>query len=101
MNRFINDNKIEKLIRKDAELLENGTSVIRRILQELTKELENYRYLQLEKEQQAVGTYYKKLSATKLRAPEAFFKKDNQLELISELIGKAGVIGEEVNRQTI
>ena len=40
-----NDNQVEKFTRKVAERLEIGTSVARRTLQELTKELENYRFL--------------------------------------------------------
>ena len=40
-----NDNQVEKFTRKIAERLEIGTSVARRTLQELTKELENYRFL--------------------------------------------------------
>lgn len=40
-----NDNQIEKFTRKIAERLEIGASVARRTLQELTKELENYRFL--------------------------------------------------------
>jgi ribosomal protein S25 len=32
-----NDNQIEKIVRKLAERLEIGTSVVRRVLQELTK----------------------------------------------------------------
>ena len=46
-----NDNQVEKLVRKIAERLEIGTSITRRTLQELTKELENYRFLLLEQEQ--------------------------------------------------
>ncbi|MGY0408038.1 MAG: hypothetical protein ACWIPJ_06750 [Polaribacter sp.] len=39
-----NDNQVEKFTRKIAERLEIGTSVVRRTLQELTHELENYRF---------------------------------------------------------
>ena len=39
-----NDNQVEKFVRKVAERLEIGTSVVRRTLQELTRELENYRF---------------------------------------------------------
>ena len=48
-----NDNQLEKLVRKIAERLEIGTSVTRRILQELTQELENYRFLLISNEEQA------------------------------------------------
>ena len=43
-----NDNQVEKFVRKVAERLEVGTSIVRRTLQEVTKELENYRFLLLQ-----------------------------------------------------
>jgi hypothetical protein len=39
-----NDNLVEKFTRKIAERLEIGTSVARKTLQEVTHELENYRF---------------------------------------------------------
>ncbi|AZQ57266.1 hypothetical protein EJ994_00010 [Maribacter sp. MJ134] len=56
-----NDNQVEKFTRKIAERLEIGTSVTRRTLQDLTKELENHRFLLLEKEQQAAAPIIKNL----------------------------------------
>lgn len=97
-----NDNQVEKFTRKIAERLEIGTSVARRTLQELTKELENYRFLLLEHyDQQAAGPKQKELSATEQQAAETFLKKLNLLKRTNELIGKSGVIGEENNRQTM
>ena len=93
-----NDNQVEKFVRKVAERLEIGTSVVRRTLQELTKELENYRFLLLEKEQQAAAPNYKTLSATEEKEAIKFLKKKNLLQLTNELIGKSGVIGEVDNR---
>ena len=96
-----NDNQVEKFTRKIAERLEIGASVARKTLQELTKELENHRFLLVEKEQQASALYFKELTATELRAAEAFLKKDNLLKRTNDLIGKSGVIGEESNRLTM
>jgi hypothetical protein len=93
-----NDNQVEKFVRKVAERLEIGTSIVRRCLQEVTKELENYRFLLIQKYEEAHKPYFKELSATELRAAEAFLKKKNLLQLTNELIGKAGVIGEQTNR---
>jgi len=93
-----NDNQIEKFVRKVAERLEIGTTVVRRTLQDLTKELENYRFLLIEKETQNNQPYFKELTATELRAAEAFLKRKNLLQLTNELIGKSGVIGEINNR---
>ncbi|MBZ9731607.1 hypothetical protein LB467_18120 [Salegentibacter sp. JZCK2] len=96
-----NDNQVEKFTRKIAERLEIGTSVARKTLQELTKELESHRFLLVEKQQQATAPYFKELTAMELRAAEAFLKKDNLLKRTNELIGKSGVIGEESNRLTM
>ena len=54
-----NDNQVEKFTRKIAERLEIGTSVARRTLQELTKELENYRFLLIEKYEASMMPYKK------------------------------------------
>jgi hypothetical protein len=93
-----NDNLVEKLVRKCAERLEIGTSIVRQCLQELTHELENYRFILLKSETEAHKPFIKQLSARELRAAEAFLKKSNLLERTNELIGKSGVIGEINNR---
>jgi predicted transcriptional regulator len=93
-----NDNQVEKFVRKVAERLEIGTSIVRRCLQEVTKELENYRFLLISNEEQANQPFYKELSATELRAAEAFLKSKDLLSKTNELIGKSGVIGEVDNR---
>lgn len=96
-----NDNQVEKFTRKIAERLEIGTSVARRTLQELTKELESYRFLMVENEAIANKPFYKELSATEIKQAEIFLQKANLLKRTNELIGKSGVIGEETNRQTM
>lgn len=93
-----NDNQVEKFTRTIAERLEIGTSVTRQTLQALTKELENYRFLLIEKEAVANRPFYKELSALETKEAETFLKKKNLLEKTNELIGKSGVIGETANR---
>ncbi len=93
-----NDNQVEKLVRKIAERLEIGTSVVRKTLQELTKELENYRFLLLKNEQQAAAPYIKEITKTEQQAAETFLRSQTLLDKTNELIGKSGVIGEDVNR---
>ncbi len=93
-----NDNQVEKFVRKIAERLEIGTSVARRTLQDLTKELENYRFLLLNKQEEAHKPYYKELTEKERQAATAFLKKGNLLERTNEYIGSSGVIGEDVNR---
>ncbi len=93
-----NDNQVEKLVRKIAERLEIGTSVVRRSLQELTHELENYRFLLLSKQEQEGRPFIKQLSASEEKEAKDFLKSPELLSKTNELIGKSGVIGETVNR---
>ena len=91
-----NDNQTERLVRKTAERLGIGTTIVRRTLQELTRELENHRFLLLE--QQQVAAPIKEMTARETKEAETFLKKKNLLEKTNELIGKSGVIGEHTNR---
>ncbi|WP_299892428.1 hypothetical protein [uncultured Lacinutrix sp.] len=93
-----NDNQVEKFTRTVAERLEIGTSEIRQTLQSLTKALENYRFLLLNKQEQDNKPYKKELSATETKQAETFLKSKNLLSKTNELIGKSGVIGEIDNR---
>ena len=93
-----NDNQVEKLVRKVAERLEIGTSVIRRTLQELTHELENHRFILLDKQAEQAMPVYKQLNATEQQEAINFLKSKDLLDNTNELIGKSGVIGEISNR---
>lgn len=92
-----NDNQLEKLIRKAAEKLEIGTSVIAASLAELVEQLEEYRLQQL-KEQQPQLPQKPTLAAEERKSATEFLTKPNLLERTNELIGKSGMIGEETNR---
>lgn len=96
-----NDNQVEKFTRKIAERLEIGTSVARKTLQELTHELENYRFLLLDEYEKQHQPYFKELSATEIKKAETFLKSKDLLKKTNKLIGESGVIGEENNRQTM
>lgn len=93
-----NDNQVEKFVRKLAERLTIGTSVVRKTLQELTHELENYRFLLLDKQEQENKPFYKELNAIEEKEAKAFLKKRKLLANTNEYIGKSGVIGERINR---
>lgn len=93
-----NDNQVEKFVRKVAERLEIGTSIVRRTLQEVTKELENYRFLLLQEYEEANKPFIKELSATEEKEAIKFLKRKDLLTKTNELIGKSGVIGEQTNR---
>jgi predicted transcriptional regulator len=92
-----NDNQTEKLIRRTAEKLEIGTSVIAASLAELTSQLEDYRMRQL-KETQPKPYESPKLTADERKEAETFLKAPGLLERTNELIGKSGMIGEASNR---
>ena len=92
-----NANGVEKLVRKLAEFLEVGTSIIRRALQELISKLEQYRLELLDViENEEVEEYL--LSKKERRSAMDFLKSQNLLEKTNKYIGKSGVIGEENNR---
>jgi len=91
-----NDNQVEKLVRKVAERIEIGTSVVRRTLQELTNELEKYRLSQLDNDESEITI--KELSVTEEKAAIKFLKSTDLLTKTNELIEQSGVIGEETNR---
>ena len=92
-----NDTQTEKLIRRVAEKLEIGTSVIAASLAELTGQLEEYRMHQI-KENQPKPYESPKLTNEERKASETFLKSPNLLEKTNELIGQSGVVGEETNR---
>lgn len=93
-----NDNQVEKFVRKVAERLEIGTSIVRKTLQEVTKELENYRFLLIQQYEEAHKPFFKELSATEEKEAIKFLKRKDLLTKTNELIGKSGVIGEVNNR---
>jgi response regulator of citrate/malate metabolism len=92
-----NDTQVEKLIRKTADRLEVGTSVVAASLAELTENLEAYR-LEQAKNSQSEQNIRKLLKPEEKEAAEAFLKSANLLERTNELIGQSGVIGEGLNR---
>ncbi|MEO1098693.1 MAG: hypothetical protein AAFX57_13215, partial [Bacteroidota bacterium] len=92
-----NDTQLEKLIRKTAERLELGTSIIAASLNELTEQLEHYRIEELEKQTQQEDKK-KFLTPEEVRAAQAFLVQPNLIERTNQDIGRAGVIGEETNR---
>lgn len=92
-----NDNQTEKLIRKIAERLEVGTSVASAALLDLTNELEKYRLEEIEKQSHQKETR-KFLDQKEIKAAQQYLKAPNLMTRTMQDIGKAGVIGEEINR---
>lgn len=93
-----NDTQLEKFIRKCAERLEIGTSIISASLSELTEELEKYRLQEIKSKEENLKPKFKKLNLGEIEEAETFLRSKDLLGRTNELIGKSGVIGEEVNR---
>jgi hypothetical protein len=91
-----NDTQLEKFIRKTAERLEIGTSVIAASLAELTAQLESYRLEKL-KEQQPETDPIKILNLQEKEAAENYLKQNNLLNQTAEDLAKSGIVGETGN----
>lgn len=93
-----NDTSIEKLTRKVAERLEVGTTIVRRDLDSLTNELEKYRLQEVENQNKIYEKQVKILTEKEIKQAKEFLQNQNLINNTQELIGKSGVIGEEINR---
>lgn len=93
-----NDVQLEKFIRKCAEKLEVGTSILSASLSDLTEELEKYRIDRIKELEGELKPKHKKLTANEQEKAETFLKSKDLLKITNDLIGKSGVIGEEINR---
>jgi len=91
-----NDNQLEKFIRKVAERLEIGTSVIAASLSELTNELESYRLVKI-KEQQAEIPQTKPLTETETQTAKKNLQAENLLQQTLEDLQSTGIQGEAEN----
>ncbi|MCP3931359.1 MAG: hypothetical protein GY705_19915 [Bacteroidetes bacterium] len=92
-----NHSQVERFVRTAAEQIEMGTSVIRKTLQSLTTELENHRLSQLSLfEDPPIET--KELTEKEKKTVVNFLKQKGLMARTNDLIGKSGVIGEELNR---
>lgn len=94
-----NDVQVEKLIRKTAERLEVGSSMVAKTLADLTTQLENFRLEQIEQQKKRSAAAEKKILSEEERGcAEAFLKEPGLIKRTAELIGTSGVVGEEKNR---
>ncbi len=93
-----NDTQLEKFIRKAAEKLEIGTTIIAASLSELTEKLEQYRLEQIKQTTENNKPKIKPLSEAEKAAAEKYLQQPNLLEQTKTDIGNSGVIGEAINR---
>lgn len=91
-----NETQVEKLIRKTARKLEIGSSLIEASLNELIELLEQYRLKEIQK--QDIKPKKKQLTKTEKEQALKLLQSKNLLKTTNELIGKSGIVGEEVNR---
>ncbi len=96
-----NDTQLEKFIRKVAEKLEIGTSIISASLSELTEELEKYRLQEIKNRTENLKPKVKQLTKKELEESQTFLSNPNLLESTNKLIEQSGVVGEEINRQVM
>lgn len=99
-----NDTQLEKFIRKTAERLEIGTSVIAASLAELTAQLESYRLEKLKESEVDSQIKPKILTAEETQAAQAYLKQNpstgsglNLLEQTTIDLTKSGIVGEQSN----
>ncbi len=92
-----NSLQVDKLVRMVAERLEIGTSIIAAALMDLIDLLETHRLEEREKEVTSLDKR-KMLTEEEMREAKLYLSSPNLMERTKEDIGKAGVIGEEMNR---
>jgi hypothetical protein len=90
-----NDTQVEKFVRRVAERLEVGSVAITKAIADITSQLEVYRLTMLDKKEDKP---VKKLTEQERNEALQFLQSKNLLQATNTMIGKSGVIGEEVNR---
>jgi predicted transcriptional regulator len=90
--------QVEKLARLIADRLEVGVTQVNKDLSDITNELERYRLQQIENKQQEQSKIIKPLTEQERTAAIQFLQSDNLLQVTNELIGRSGIVGEELNR---
>jgi hypothetical protein len=93
-----NDTQVEKLIRRTAERLETGIIALTGAIAALTTQLEHYRLEQVEQQHKQKEQQRKILNPEEREQATAFLAAPNLMERTNEMLGRAGIIGEELNR---
>ena len=93
-----NNTQTEKLARLIAERLEVGVTAVTKDLSDITAQLELYRLHLLEQKQQQQIKQQKILSEAEKKEAIEFLQQQNLMQVTNELIGRSGVVGEEINR---
>lgn len=92
-----NDTQLEKFIRKLADRLELGTSLIAGSLAELTQHLETYRLTQIEDSHHGGKGYGTPLTEKEKAKAIGYLQQENLLEITSIDLAQSGIQGERSN----
>ena len=90
--------QVEKLARLVADRLEVGVTAVSKDLSDITNELERYRLQQIESKQQEQSNIIKPLTEGERNAAIQFLQSKNLLQATNDMIGRSGIVGEELNR---
>jgi DNA primase catalytic core len=90
------DKQVERLAREAADKLNLRADQLERDLSDLTDHLETYRAAQVA--EQGAGKPAVQVAAGMAGKCREFLSKPNLIARFNELIGQAGVVGEEINR---
>lgn len=90
--------QVEKLARLIADRLEVGVTAVSKDLSDITGELERYRLQQIESKQQEQNSNIKILTEAEKETAIQFLQSKNLLQATNEMIGRSGIVGEELNR---
>ena len=93
-----NDNQLTQLVRKCAERFEMSSSFMYPIIGELVNLLEEYRIKEINALKENSKPKKKTLTDQERQSATDLLQSKNLLEVINDLIGNSGVIGEESNR---
>lgn len=93
-----NHHQVEKLSRLIADRLEVGVTPVVQALGEITDQLELYRLQQIETRQQEQVKPLKALTEEEQQQAMQFLQQPDLLQRTNDIIGKSGMVGEELNR---
>lgn len=88
---------VEKFIGKASEQLETSTNIVRRVMAELTEQIEAYRLSKIES-LKAQKPQARQLTEQRQRKAINYLKAPKLMERTNSDIGRTGMIGEENNR---
>lgn len=92
-----NNNALQRLLKTTAEHLELGIQYLQKALAALINELEAYRLLEIERQKKET-IKSKALTEEEVNEAKAFLMTKDLLLMTNNLLGKSGIVGEDINR---